>query len=175
MIISRTPLRISFVGGGSDLDSFYLKEAGAVVSTTIDKFIYINVNKKFDNKIRVSYSKTEIVDRVDDLKHDIVKEALKMAGIKGGIEITSIADIPSEGTGLGSSSTYAVGLLNALFAYKGKHSSAELLAKKACEIEINKMRKPIPTGEVAQPLYGLLRYKQAPPRMLWRKQQLKVF
>src|SRR5438132_12740062 len=129
MIISRTPLRISFVGGGSDLAAFYRQEPGAVVSTAIDKYIYITINKKFDHKIRASYSVTEMVDSVAELKHELIREALKMTGIDGGIEITSISDIPSEGTGLGSSSSYMVGLLHALHAYAGQHVSAERLAR----------------------------------------------
>src|SRR6185312_12268655 len=114
MIISRTPLRISFAGGGSDLPSFYQNEPGAVVSTAIDRYIYINVNRKFDDQIRASYSMTEIVESLDELKHEIIREGLRLVGVRNGIEITSISDVPSMGTGLGSSSTYTVGLLNAL-------------------------------------------------------------
>lgn len=143
MIITRTPFRISFAGGGTDLPAFYHREHGAVVSTAIDKYVYITVNKKFDNKIRASYSVTEIVDHIDDLKHELIREALKMVGIDGGIEITSISDIPSSGTGLGSSSSYTVGLLNALYAYTGKLVNAERLAREACQIEIDLCRKPI--------------------------------
>src|SRR3989344_775357 len=129
MIISKTPLRISFVGGGSDLASYYKYRPGAVITTAIDKYIYITVNKKFDKKIRASYSKTEIVDQVYELKHELIRQCLRMVGIDGGIEITSISDIPSEGTGLGSSSSYVVGLLNALYAFVGKHVNAERLAR----------------------------------------------
>lgn len=143
MIISRTPLRISFSGGGTDLKEFYSKESGSVTSTAINRYIYITINKKFDHRIRVSYSSTEIVDHVDELKHDLVREAMKYTGVDSGIEITSIADIPSRGTGLGSSSSFLVGLLNALYAYKGEHKSAELLAKEACDIEINIVGEPI--------------------------------
>ena len=101
MIITRTPLRISFVGGGSDLPAFYEQERGAVINTAIDKYIYITVNPKFDHKIRASYSVTEIVDHVDELKHELIQQALMLLDIKQGIEITSISDIPSEGTGPG--------------------------------------------------------------------------
>src|SRR5580693_2046035 len=104
MIISRTPLRVSFVGGGSDLPAFYRQEPGAVVSTAINKYIYINVNRKFDHKIRASYSVTEIVDTVEELKHELIREALQLLGVDKGIEITSISDVHSNGTGLGSSS-----------------------------------------------------------------------
>ena len=107
MIITRTPLRISFCGGGTDLSAYYKKDGGAVISSAIDKYIYVTVNKKFDDSVRVSYSVTEIVDDPQDLKHDIVRECLKMTGITGGIEITTIADIPA-GTGLGSSSSFTI-------------------------------------------------------------------
>jgi D-glycero-alpha-D-manno-heptose-7-phosphate kinase len=100
MIITRTPLRISFAGGGSDLPAFYEQEQGAVVSTAIDKYIYITVNPKFDHKIRASYSVTEIVDTVDEVRHELIREALHLLNIQQGIEITSISDIPSQGTGL---------------------------------------------------------------------------
>ena len=120
MIISRTPLRISFAGGGSDLSVYYKTGYGAVVSTAINKYIYITVNKKFDDLIRVSYSKTEMVKSVDELEHNIIREALKLTGIKKGVDIVYMGDIPlgSAGIGLGSSSSLAVGVLNALYAYK---------------------------------------------------------
>ena len=163
MIISRTPLRISFVGGGSDIQSYYRHQAGAVVSTAIDKYIYITVNKKFDNKIRVSYSKTEMVDSVEQIEHNLIRECLKKVGIDGGIEITSMADIPSEGTGLGSSSSYTVGLLNALYAYKGEHASAEQLAREAAEIEIDILKNPIGKQDHYIAAYGGLQYIQFNP------------
>lgn len=143
MIISKTPLRISFVGGGSDIESYYRKSAGAVVSTSIDKYVYITVNKKFDNHIRVSYSKTEEVKRVDEIEHKLVREILKFHKIKGGLEITSIADIPSRGTGMGSSSSFSVGLLHCLYAYKNKYVSAATLAEESSFIEIKKCNEPI--------------------------------
>jgi D-glycero-alpha-D-manno-heptose-7-phosphate kinase len=163
VIISRTPLRISFVGGGSDLASFYHQEPGAVVSTAINKYIYITVNKKFDHKIRASYSVTEIVDRVDDLQHELIREALRMTGMDGGIEITSISDIPSQGTGLGSSSTYTVGLLNALHAHQGQQAGAERLAREACEIEIERCNKPIGKQDQYIAAYGGLQHIQFNP------------
>lgn len=142
MIISRTPFRISFVGGGTDLCDFYKDDFGAVVSVTIDKYMYITVNKRFDNSIRVSYSRTEIVDHVSEISHPIVREALKAVGIEHGVEITSVADIPAQ-TGLGSSSAFTVGLLNALYAYKGVFRSAQELAAEACRIEIDILGEPI--------------------------------
>jgi D-glycero-alpha-D-manno-heptose-7-phosphate kinase len=160
MIISRTPLRISFAGGGSDLPAFYSKETGAVLSTSIDKYIYITVNKKFDRKIRASYSVTEIVDKVEDLRHELIRESLNLVNPPHGIEITSISDIPSQGTGLGSSSTYTVGLLNALYAYIGQQAGAEHLAQEACFIEIERCGKPIGKQDQYIAAYGGLQFIQ---------------
>lgn len=143
MILSRTPLRMSFVGGGSDMSSFYREETGAVLSTSIDKYIYIAVNKKFDGQIRVSYSKTEEVRSVQDIAHPLVREALNMMDIREGIEIAGMADIPSRGSGLGSSSSYTVALLHALYAYKNQFVSKTTLAQQACEIEIERCGEPI--------------------------------
>jgi D-glycero-alpha-D-manno-heptose-7-phosphate kinase len=143
MIISRTPFRMSYVGGGTDIKTFYKDEPGAVLSTAIDKYMYITVHKKFDGGIRVAYSKTEEVANIDDICHPLVKESLKATGVSGGIEITSTADIPAKGTGLGSSSSYTVGLLIALQAYTGKNISTARLAELACDIEIVKCKEPI--------------------------------
>ena len=143
MIISKTPLRMSFVGGGSDLPVFYREFGGAVVSTAIDKFVYVTVNQKFDEKIRISYSKTEEAKSVEKVKHPLVRESMKLLGIQGGIEVTSIADIPGKGTGLGSSSSFTVGLLNALHAFENRHASADKLAQESCEIEIGRCGEPI--------------------------------
>jgi D-glycero-alpha-D-manno-heptose-7-phosphate kinase len=157
MIISKTPFRVSFAGGISDIKDYYKNDYGAVTSTTIDKYIYITVNKKFDQKIRVSYSQTEIVDNVEDIIHPLVRESLKLTGLDGGIEITSIGDIPS-GTGLGSSSAFTVGLLNALYAFKGEHKGAEDLAKKACQIEIDILKEPIGKQDQYATAYGGLNH-----------------
>ena len=143
MIISRTPLRMSFIGGGSDLPSFYRKHGGAVVSTAINKFVYITLNEKFDHRIRVSYSRTEEADTVAEVQHPLVREAMLLLGVKGGIEITSVADIPSKGSGLGSSSAFTIGVLHALHAHSGRYASAEQLAKEACTIEIERCGEPI--------------------------------
>jgi D-glycero-alpha-D-manno-heptose-7-phosphate kinase len=139
MIVSKTPFRMSFVGGGSDLPAFYREEIGAVVSTAIDKYMYIAVNRKFDQKIRISYSRTEEVETPGQIEHPLVRHALEVAGI----DIASMADIPSKGTGLGSSSSYTVGLLNALFAYRNEYASKAALARLACEIEIDRCGEPI--------------------------------
>ncbi|MEJ8572843.1 GHMP kinase [Microbaculum marinum] len=143
MIISRTPLRVSFLGGGSDLPPYYRRHGGAVLSTTIDHAVYVTVSRKFDDAVRVSYSRTEEVPSAAEVAHPLVREALKHAGIEGGIEITSVADIPAKGTGLGSSSSFTVGLLNALHAYLGRHASAESLARESCVIEIDRCGEPI--------------------------------
>jgi len=162
MIITRTPLRISFVGGGTDLPEFYRKEPGAVVSTAIDRYMYIVVNQRFDDTIRISYSRTEIVTDVAEIQHPIVREALKLVGITNGIEIVSIADIPA-GTGLGSSSSFTVGLLNALYAYNGTLKSAEELAREACHIELDILKEPIGKQDQYIAAYGGFRYIQFNP------------
>jgi len=158
MIISKTPFRISFVGGGTDIKDYYERGYGAVVSTTINKYMYVAVNEKFDDKIRISYSETEIVDDVDSIKHNIIREALRLVGLNKKIEIVTIADIPGRGTGLGSSSSLAVGLLNALYAYEGKFRDTETLAREACEIEIEKMKQPIGKQDQYIAAYGGLNY-----------------
>lgn len=160
MIISRTPLRISFVGGGSDLPTYYKNNKGAVISTAINKYIYIACEKQFDGRIIVSYSKTEDVKKVSEIENNLVREALKLTGIKNGIHITSISDIPSSGTGMGSSSSYVVGLLNALYAFQGKHVNAERLAREACKIEIGILKKPIGKQDQYIAAYGGLQYIQ---------------
>lgn len=142
MIMSRTPLRITFTGGGTDIPEYFMNYGnGAVVNATINRYIYITVNEKFDRRIRVSYSTTEIVDSVDEIKHPVVREALKYLNISEKIEIVSMSDIPSNGTGLGSSSTFTVGLLNALHAYKGEFASSSQLAKEAIHIERNVLKE----------------------------------
>ena len=163
MIITRTPFRISFVGGGTDLPEFYQVESGAVVSTAINKYMYVVVNQRFTDAIRVSYyAKTEIVDRVGEIKHPIVREALKLVGISKGIEIASVADVHA-GAGLGSSGSFTVGLLNALYAYQGILKSAEELAREACHIEINILGEPIGKQDQYIAAYGGFRYIQFNP------------
>jgi D-glycero-alpha-D-manno-heptose-7-phosphate kinase len=143
MIISRTPLRMSFVGGGSDMAVFYREHGGAVLSTAIDKYVYVNLNKKFDGGTRIAYSKTEEVSDVAEIEHRLVRQTFALMNIEGGLEITTIADIPSKGTGLGSSSSFTVGLINALSAFKGRHMSADDLGKLSCIVEIEKCGEPI--------------------------------
>lgn len=160
MIITQTPFRISFAGGGSDLPAYYREHGGAVVSTTIDKYVYVTVSRKFDHTLRVSYSQTEEVENAGQLKHPIVREGLHMLGLEGGLEITSVADIPSRGTGLGSSSSFAVGLMHALHAIGGRHVSAERLADEACRIEIEKCGEPIGKQDQYAAALGGLNYIQ---------------
>lgn len=154
MIISKTPLRMSWVGGGSDISTYYKEELGAVLSTSIDKYMYVALNPKFDGKIRLSYSKTEEVDLVTQIEHPIVRESLLLTKIEGGLEISSMADIPSKGSGLGSSSSFTVGLLNALYAYKHQFRSKENLANEACKIEISKCGEPIGKQDQYAAAYG---------------------
>jgi D-glycero-alpha-D-manno-heptose-7-phosphate kinase len=142
MVMTRAPLRISFVGGGTDVPFYYKKSGyGAVTSAAIDKFIYVAVNKKFDDKIRVSYSRTEITDSLDKIIHPSVRESLRLLELPKGIEIVSISDVPSQGTGLGSSSTFLVALLHALHSFKGDFVNAEQLAREAVHVERNILRE----------------------------------
>jgi D-glycero-alpha-D-manno-heptose-7-phosphate kinase len=151
-------MRMSFAGGGSDLPVFYRRFSGAVVSTAINKYVYVTVNTKFDQKIRLSYSRTEEASSVARIRHPLVREAMRMLGIKGGIEITSIADVPSKGTGLGSSSSFTVGLLHALHAYAGHHAGAEQLAAQACQIEIDRCGEPIGRQDQYAAAFGGLNF-----------------
>lgn len=143
MIITRTPFRITLGGGGTDLPSYYTKYGGFIFAAAINKYMFININKPIvDDFVRVKYLKSEIVTHRDELKHDLAKEALRLMGIEKGIEIISMADVPA-GTGLGSSSCYAVGLLNALHTMKRDYISLQQLAEEACYLEIDVLKKPI--------------------------------
>jgi D-glycero-alpha-D-manno-heptose-7-phosphate kinase len=160
MIIVKAPLRVSFVGGGTDLRSFYSQEPGAVVSTAIDKYVYVTVNRLtefFGYKILLKYSQTEKVNSLEEVSHPLIREAMKMTGVTEGIEITSMADVPA-GTGLGSSSTYTVGLLQALYAFKGEWVSPKRLAEEACRIEIDLVKEPIGKQDQYIAAFGNLRY-----------------
>lgn len=156
MIISRTPLRVSFCGGGTDIDDYSKssKNGGKVISIAIDRHVYVTINPRFDNRIRVSYSSLEIVDSVDEIRHDLVRESMKLTGVESGIEITTIADIPGKGTGLGSSSTVTVGLLNALHHFRGRSVDRDQLADEACKIEIELLNQPIGRQDQYAAAYG---------------------
>jgi D-glycero-alpha-D-manno-heptose-7-phosphate kinase len=154
MIITQTPLRVGLVGGGTDLPAYYREHGGRVLNAAIDKYVYVVVKQRFDDEIYVNYSTKEIVSRVEDLQHELVREALHMTGVRGGVEITTLADIPSSGSGLGSSSAVTVGLLQALFTYQGRQVTAEELADRACAIEIDRCRKPIGKQDQYAAAYG---------------------
>jgi len=143
MIITRTPFRLTLGGGGTDLPSFYREHGGFILAVGIDKYMFINVNTPvIDDKVRVRYTKSELVDHVDEVQHTLAREAMRMFGLAKGVEIVSVADIPS-GTGLGSSSCYLVGLLNALRALMQRPVGPQALAEEACHIELIILKKPI--------------------------------
>jgi D-glycero-alpha-D-manno-heptose-7-phosphate kinase len=145
VIVTRTPLRLSFAGGGTDLPAFYEHEDGAVLSSAIDQYVYVTVKRHgsfFDEPIRVNYAQSEMVDRVDEIKNDIVREALRFLEIDAPIYVSTVADVPAS-SGLGGSSSFAVGLLNALHAYRGERVTAGQLAEEASHIEIDILRQPI--------------------------------
>lgn len=143
MIVVRTPLRMSFVWWWSDIASFYREHGWAVLSTSLDKYIYVSCNPKFDNKIRLSYRKTEIVDSVEELEHDLAKVIFNYVGVDKWVELVSIADIPSEGSGLGSSSSFTIAMLHALHAHNHRYATQQHLAEQSCHIEIDLCGKPI--------------------------------
>ena len=157
MIVVRTPFRISFTGGGSDLPSYYRSGHGAVVSATIDKYMYIAIHPYFQDKIRIKYSRTEDVDRIEDIQHPIVRECLIWRHIPLGMEMASFADVPA-GSGLGSSSSFAVGLLHALHAHRHEVVSAEDLARAACQVELVRLKEPIGKQDQYAAAYGGLNY-----------------
>src|SRR5262252_7703519 len=159
MILAKTPFRVSFAGGGSDLPEFYRRKAGAVVSCTIDKAMYIAIHPYFHEKIRIKYSRTEDVSTVAEVAHPIVRECLNLVGIERGMEIASFADVPA-GTGMGSSSAFTVGMLHALWSRSGKKPGAQELASAACEIEIDRAKEPIGKQDQFAAAYGGLNFIQ---------------
>jgi D-glycero-alpha-D-manno-heptose-7-phosphate kinase len=158
MIIVQTPLRISFFGGGTDFPSYFQSEGGCVLTTSIDKYIFVTIKSRFDDMLRVGYTKTEMVNHLDELQHELICESLRKTGIRKGVEITTMGDIPSQGSGLGSSSTVTVGALHAMYSYLGDLVSAEQLASEACDIEINKLGKPVGIQDQYIAAYGGLRF-----------------
>jgi D-glycero-alpha-D-manno-heptose-7-phosphate kinase len=163
MIIVQTPLRISFFGGGTDLPSFYLSEGGCVLSSAIDKYIFVTIKKRFDQLLRVGYTRTEMAERVTDIQHELIREAFRVSGIDRSVEITTMGDIPSAGSGLGSSSTVTVGALHAMYSLQGKLVTAEILARQACEIEIDRLCKPIGVQDQYIAAYGGFRFLEFKP------------
>jgi len=160
MIIVQTPLRVSFFGGGTDLRSFFAVEGGCVLSSAIDKYIFITIKKRFDQLLRIGYTRTEMVESVGEVQHELIREALRKTGISRGVEVTTMGDIPSAGSGLGSSSTVTVGALHAMYAFLGEIVPAERLAREACEIEIDILGKPIGVQDQYIAAYGGLRFME---------------
>ena len=157
MIISQTPYRVSFAGGGTDLPAFYRREYGAVLSTTIDQHIYVTIHRRFESTIRVSYSRTEVASTLDEVQHELVREAMRRVEIDEPLEITTVGDVPS-GTGMGSSSSLTVGLLAAFHGYRNRVVSSRLLAEQACQIEIDVLGKPIGRQDQYAAAFGGLNY-----------------
>ena len=158
MIISKTPFRVSFCGGGSDLPDFYRHGYGAVVTSAIDKFVYLAIHRFFEPRFVLKYSQTEAAESVDAIKHPLIRECLRFAGTTEFVEITSFADIPSSGSGLGSSSAFSVGLINALLSMQGRMPSHEICAAGACEVEIERLGEPIGKQDQYAAAYGGISY-----------------
>ena len=158
MIISRTPIRISLVGGSTDIANFYRQYGGEVISTAIDKYISVRITKRRNFQIAINTpDHRETVPSPDQIQHPLIREAVRKTNVNGGISITVTSDIPSRGCGLGSSSALTVGLLNALYAYQGIEMSTETLAHQACEIEIERLNQPIGKQDQYIAAYGGLR------------------
>lgn len=158
MIVIQTPLRISLFGGGTDFPGYFRENGGCVLSTTIDKYVFVTIMQRFDEKIVVGYTRTESVDTVDEIQHDLIREALRTTNTCQGIEIATMADIPSTGSGLGSSSSITVGALHAAYALQGELVSAETLAQQACHIERDILQQPIGIQDQYIAAYGNLRF-----------------
>jgi len=158
LIIVQTPLRISFFGGGTDFRAFFMEEGGCVLSSAIDKYIFLTIKERFDSKLRIGYTQTEMVGEVNQIHHELIRESLRLTRIDRGVEITTMGDIPSEGSGLGSSSTVTVGALHAMYAYLGEIVPAERLAREACKIEIEVLKRPIGVQDQYIAAYGGLRF-----------------
>ncbi len=158
MIISQTPFRVSFAGGGTDMADFYRHDYGAVVSTAIDKFVYLAIHRFFERQFVLKYSRTETCADIDSIQHPLIRECLRAAGTKDFLEITSFADIPSTGSGLGSSSAFSVGLMHALLVQQGRMPSHETCAALACEIEIERLGDPIGKQDQYAAAYGGMNY-----------------
>lgn len=163
MIIVQAPLRISLFGGGTDFPDYFCSEGGCVLTSAIDKSIFVTIKNRFDNKLRIGYTTTEMVDRVSDIQHDLIRESLKKTGISAGVEITTMGDIPSAGSGLGSSSTVTVGALHAMYTYLSENVTADQLAREACEIEVDILKKPIGYQDQYISAYGGFRFIEFKP------------
>ena len=175
MIIVQTPLRVSFLGGGTDLPSFFMNEGGTnVLSSAIDKYIFVTIKKRFDEKIRIGYTRTEMVNSVGEIQHELIREALQLTGIRSGIEITTMGDIPATGAGLGSSSAVTVGSLHAMYSYLGEMVPADRLAAEACKIEIDILNKPIGLQDQYISALGGLRFIEFHPDGTVRSEKIEL-
>lgn len=163
MIIVQTPLRVSLFGGGTDFPAFFQEEDGCVLTTAIDKYVFVIIKKRFDDKLRVAYTKTEIVDSIEEIQHELIRESFRKTGIKKGVEIATMGDIPA-GSGLGSSAAVTVGALHAMYLFRGEIVPADWLAKEACEIEIDILQKPVGVQDQYIAAYGGLRFIRFSPR-----------
>jgi D-glycero-alpha-D-manno-heptose-7-phosphate kinase len=163
MIIVQTPIRVSLFGGGTDFPGYFQTEGGCVLSTAIDKYVFVTVKKRFDDMVRVGYTRTELVEDVSQVQHELIREALCKTGIRRGVEVTTMADIPSAGSGLGSSGAVTVGALHAMYIYQGELVLAERLAREACEIEIETLSKPVGVQDQYIAAYGGFRWMEFKP------------
>jgi D-glycero-alpha-D-manno-heptose-7-phosphate kinase len=163
VIIVQTPLRVSFFGGGTDFRSFFSAEGGCVLSSAIDKYVFVTIKERFDQLLRIGYTRTEMVTSVAEIQHELIRESLNKTRIERGVEVTTMGDIPSSGSGLGSSSTVTVGALHAMYTYRGEIVPAEQLAREACEIEIDILGKPIGIQDQYIAAYGGLRFMEFAP------------
>lgn len=174
MIIVQTPLRISLFGGGTDFHAFFMEEGGCVLSSAIDKYVFVTIKKRFDTKLRIGYTQTEMVDEIDEIHHELIRESLRVTGIDRGVEITTMGDIPSEGSGLGSSSTVTVGALHAMYTYLGEMVPAERLAREACLVEIETLKKPIGIQDQYIAAYGGFRFFEFSPEGHVHAEKIKI-
>lgn len=162
MIITQTPYRVSFAGGGTDLPAFYQREAGAVFSVAVNHHMYVTVSPRFERTTRIAYTRVEICESVDQIEHTLAREALRITGLGPHVEVTTVGDVPA-GTGMGSSSSLTVGLLNALWAFKGQVSSSRKLAEESCRIEIDVLKKPIGRQDQYAAAFGGINYMRFNP------------
>lgn len=158
MIITQTPCRISLAGGGTDFASAFREIGGAVLSLAIDKYVYVIIKERYDDDIYLNYSKKEIVQSLNDIEHELIREAMRFTGVRGGVEITCLADIPAGGTGLGSSGSFTVGMLNALYAFQGVQKTAGELAQAATTIERDILTRPIGLQDQYISAFGNFRF-----------------
>jgi D-glycero-alpha-D-manno-heptose-7-phosphate kinase len=173
LIITQTPTRLPLGGGGTDLASYYSKFGGFFVSAALNKYNYIAVKPRFEDGFRISYSSTEIVDRVDSIQQPIIREALRLVGVTDGLEIVSIADVPGR-AGLGGSSSYTVGVLNALHTHGRQHISRETLAEEACQLEIERLKEPIGKQDQYVAAFGGINSYEISPEGKVRVEPLRI-